>query len=56
MRLGAGGGGCISNTESYETDRGTVFVKYHRDPKVLGELYRWLACLMHVDDVRTLRR
>ena len=32
--LGRGGGGCISNGQSYEVDSGRIFVKHNVDKKV----------------------
>ena len=32
---GKGGGGCISQGSAYETDSGTVFVKYNDKPEVI---------------------
>ena len=32
--FGSGGGGCISSGQSYETDKGRIFVKINKEPDV----------------------
>ncbi len=32
--FGSGGGGCISNGQSYKTEQGKIFVKMNSKPKV----------------------
>ena len=33
---GLAAGGCISNGQSYDSDKGRIFVKYNEDHKVCG--------------------
>ena len=47
VSLGRGGGGCISDGRSYETDSGRVFVKRNSDQKAITDcntLYSAVNC------------
>ena len=45
VSLGRGGGGCISDGRSYETDSGRVFVKRNSDQKAITDcIYSAVNC------------
>ena len=49
VSLGRGGGGCISNGQSYETDSGRVFVKRNSDQKATTDFDTVLYSVLVVE-------